>query len=202
MFSDLWTNYCCCVICVGIKQHIIKLLSSYFKYKNELFLNFKFKNKEQSISSGMAYSTLIKGKDDSQISYTLRFDGGAAPTNPGPCAGAFVIFNEKGRIIHEGGEYFENGTNNYGEYSGLILGLKKCITEEIKDIHIEGDSLLVISQISDKWKVRNEGLKILFTEAKDLLKNFNNVSVKHILRGLNTYADKLSDKTIKLKKSW
>jgi ribonuclease HI len=146
--------------------------------------------------------SFIKGSEKNQIVHTLRFDGGAAPTNPGPCAGAYVIFNDNGKVIAEGGSFFEFGTNNYGEYSGLIYGLKKCLELDIKDIYVEGDSLLVISQISGKWKVKNETLLILNSEIKDLIKSFNSISVKHILRGLNSYADKLSDKTLSIKKSW
>jgi ribonuclease HI len=146
--------------------------------------------------------SFVKGCNTEQINHTLRFDGGAAPTNPGPCAGAYAIFDENGKIVAEGGVFFDNATNNFGEYNGLIYGLKKCLELGIKDVHVEGDSLLVISQISGKWKVRNDVLLVLNSEAKDLIKSFDNVSTKHILRGLNSYADKLSDKTLVLKKSW
>ena len=146
--------------------------------------------------------SFIKGKEPHQINHTLRFDGGAAPTNPGPCAGAYAIFDNNGKIVSEGGEFFIHGTNNFGEYNGLIYGMKKCLELDIKDIYIEGDSLLVISQISGKWKVRNEVLLILHSEIKELINSFDNISVKHILRRFNTYADKLSDKTLSLKKSW
>jgi len=33
----------------------------------------------------------VKGKESENISHTLRFDGGCAPTNPGPCAGSYAI---------------------------------------------------------------------------------------------------------------
>lgn len=144
----------------------------------------------------------VKGKDISDIKYVMRFDGGASPTNPGPCAGAYVIFNDNGKVFVEGGIFIENGTNNVGEYNGLILGLKRCINLGIDSIYIEGDSLLVISQVCKKWKVKNETLMILCSEVDDLLKSFTNVGLKHIYREYNSYADSLSDKTIKIKKSW
>jgi hypothetical protein len=43
---------------------------------------------------------------------------------------------------------------------------------------------------------------ILNSEVKELFSSMDNISAKHILRGLNSYADKLSDKTLSLKKSW
>jgi len=146
--------------------------------------------------------SFIKGFETYNIIHTLRFDGGAAPTNPGPCAGSYVIFDDKSRVVVEGGVFFDHATNNFGEYNGLIYGLKKCLELGIKDIYIEGDSLLVISQTSGKWKVKNEVMIVLNSEVKDLIKSLDNISVKHILRGLNSYADKLSDKTLLLKKSW
>ena len=78
--------------------------------------------------------------------------------------------------------------------SGFITG--------INNIYIEGDSLLVISQVCKKWKIRNEILMILCDEVNELLKSFTNVGLKHIYREYNSYADSLSDKTIKMKKSW
>ncbi len=144
--------------------------------------------------------SILKG-DESFITYTLRFDGGCAPTNPGPCAGAYAIFDLKGKIVEKGGEFIESGTNNYGEYCGLIFGLRKCKDLGIDSIHIEGDSLLVISQVCKKWKIKSESLMPLLDEVNDLLKGFSNVSFKHILRGINTYTDSLCDKILKNRKS-
>lgn len=137
--------------------------------------------------------------------HTLRFDGGAAPTNPGPCAGSYVIYEYKGankRIVAEGGKYIENGTNNYGEYVGLIEGLKKAVELGVKNLHVEGDSMLVISQMAGLWKVKSENLLELNSEANELVKNFDDISFNHILRQFNTYADSLYNKTLSLKKTW
>lgn len=147
-------------------------------------------------------TTFVKGKDSSDIVNVMRFDGGASPKNPGPCAGAYVIFKNDGKVLAEGGEFIEHGTNNFGEYTGLISGLKRCKELGINNIYIEGDSLLVISQVCKKWKVKSETLMILCDEVNELLKDFTNVCIKHIYRDYNSHADGLSDKTIKLKKSW
>jgi len=137
--------------------------------------------------------------------HTLRFDGGAAPTNPGPCAGSYVIYEYKGAnksIVAEGGKYIEYGTNNYGEYVGLIEGLKKASELAVKNLQVEGDSMLVISQMSGLWKVKSENLIELNSEANELVKNFDDISFNHILRHFNTYADSLYNKTLLLKKTW
>ena len=77
---------------------------------------------------------------------------------------------------------------------------KKDLSNDLNNIHIEGDSLLVISQVSKKWKIRSDSLLPLFSEVEELLKSFSHISLKHILRGLNAYADKLCDKILKNKK--
>ena len=145
--------------------------------------------------------SFVKGNNIEEISYTMRFDGGCAPTNPGPCAGSYVIYDNNGKIVSEGGQFYESGTNNYAEYSGLICGLRKCKDLGINSIYIEGDSLLVISQVCKKWKVRNINLIELFEEVNELLKSFNIVFMKHILREFNSQADNLCNKILKNKKS-
>jgi ribonuclease HI len=132
----------------------------------------------------------------------VRFDGGSNP-NPGPCAGAFVIY-EKGSddILAEGGCFISQGTNNIGEYTGLRIALERCIALGLKNIYVEGDSLLVISQVAGKWKVKNQILSVIHSEILSLLSHFDTVVAHHIRREFNSYADSLSDKTLALRRSW
>lgn len=133
--------------------------------------------------------------------HILRFDGGSNP-NPGPCAGSFVLYDSNNNVIKEGGRFLEKGTNNIGEYTGLLIGLEKCIEMGIKNVHVEGDSLLVISQITGKWKVKNENLGILHKKICLLFTHFDNLTCNHIMRKFNSYADSLSDKTLSRKESF
>ena len=133
--------------------------------------------------------------------HILRFDGGSNP-NPGKCAGAYVIYGDGLKIIAEGGQYIEKGTNNIGEYTGLIIGLQKCVDLHITKLHVEGDSLLVIAQVAGKWQVKNEGLKPLHKKAVELAKLIPEIDFHHIRREYNSHADSLSDKTLELKMNW
>ena len=137
------------------------------------------------------------------MSALLQFDGGSNP-NPGKCAGAYVIYEyiNKEKIIAEGGIYISHGTNNIGEYAGLLSGLQRCISLGIKNLLVEGDSLLVVSQVSGKWKVKNDRLRIIFDKIISLVKQFDTFEIRHIRREYNSHADKLSDKTIYLEKTW
>lgn len=132
--------------------------------------------------------------------YHLHFDGGSNP-NPGPCAGAFVLFKD-GNVIAEGGHYIPHGTNNIGEYTGLLIGLEKASSLNISSLSVQGDSLLVISQITGKWKVNNEKLRELCEKAKQLIKTFIKIEFTHVLRAKNEHADQRSTFTLQKKESW
>lgn len=133
--------------------------------------------------------------------FTLRFDGGSNP-NPGPCAGAYVIYNPNQEVIAEGGEYIEKGTNNIGEYMGLIIGLERCVELRIKELRVEGDSMLVISQVSGKWKINHDHLRALCERAKKVAGMIERIEYGHIKREYNTHADQLSDQTLEKKEKW
>lgn len=125
----------------------------------------------------------------------LRFDGGSRG-NPGKAGCGFVIYNsatDDTKII-EGWQYLgDKNTNNYAEYYGIILGLQEALSKGLKNLHIEGDSLLVINQLLGKWKVKAENLQPLYEKAKELLKQFDNYTLTQIPRNKNKVADKLAN---------
>lgn len=133
--------------------------------------------------------------------FLLRFDGGANP-NPGPCAGAYVLYNDRSEVIAEGGEYFEKGTNNIGEYAGLIAGLERCVEMGLEHVDVEGDSMLVVQQVQGAWKVKQPHLIGMCERAVALTRKFVHFSIQHIRREMNGHADQLSDNTLERKSTW
>jgi ribonuclease HI len=134
--------------------------------------------------------------------YLLQFDGLSQP-NPGISTAGAVLFSPKTRnIIFEKGEYIEYATNNQAEYTGLILGLKIAIELGVKQLLIEGDSQLVISQTEGKWDVKSMSIIALNREATKLLTNFDFVAMRHIFREQNTHADRITNKVFKSKRSF
>jgi ribonuclease HI len=134
--------------------------------------------------------------------YHLYFDGGANP-NPGPCAGAFVVYDLINKeMILEGGKYIASGTNNVGEYTGLLEGLKICLENGWKSILVQGDSNLVVQQVNKKWNVNQTHLKTLYEEIQKLIPNFDYFKLEHVYREHNKKADQLSDETLEKKISW
>ncbi len=131
--------------------------------------------------------------------YLLQFDGAAEP-NPGPSCGAAVLFQRIDRDawkpIWEGGNYYSRATNNQAEYQGLLLGLRAAASLNLQDLLIEGDSNLIVNQVTGEWQCRDEKLVPLRKQARELLEKFSYVGIKHVYREKNTYADALSKEGI------
>lgn len=134
----------------------------------------------------------------------IHTDGGARG-NPGPAGVGVVIEIDNKKTDNldnrvEISKYIGEATNNQAEYQAVIEALK-YLEENYLEEGIEAkfylDSELVVEQLNGKYKVKNEGLKPLFYEARDLvLKLGGRVSFSHVLREKNQVADKLVNKAI------
>jgi ribonuclease HI len=129
--------------------------------------------------------------------YKLQFDG-CSKGNPGLSGAGAVIYKNEIEIWSSSLFVGNNNTNNEAEYTGLIIGLKQAIKMNIKKIHVEGDSLLVIKQIKGEYKVNAQNLQPLFNEALALTKNFEQITFQHIFRNKNKRADQLSNIAIEI----
>jgi len=124
-------------------------------------------------------------------------DGGSRG-NPGESASAFVV-EKNGKNIYFDAKYLGIATNNFAEYSAVLSALKwlnkmkldqkskKNIDEEIIFIL---DSELVVKQINGEYKVKNQKLKNIYLEIKNILENLpQNIIFKSVRREINTKAD-------------
>ena len=127
-----------------------------------------------------------------EIEYKLQFDG-CSKNNPG-LSGAGAVIYKYDKEIWSGSLFVGlSATNNYAEYSGLIIGLQQAIELNIKNLHVEGDSLLVINQMTCKYKCNSENLIELYNKCNELKKKFDNIKFVHIFRNKNTRADQLAN---------
>ena len=134
----------------------------------------------------------VTNKEDE---YLLTFDG-ASRGNPGMCGAGYVIWRNDEQII-EGKKYInDRGTNNYAEYCALMIGLQRCADLNIKNINIKGDSLLIIKQIKQEYKITAENLLPFYIIIMEILKNINLISCEHIPRERNKHADRLANQAI------
>jgi len=127
--------------------------------------------------------------------YKLFFDG-ASKGNPGLAGAGAVIYDSEEEIWNGSKFVGEKATNNQAEYSGLIIGLTKAIELNIKSLLVKGDSLLVINQMTGKYKCNSENLIPFYNSAKELSKRFNNIEFHHVYRDFNKRADELSNMAI------
>ena len=124
------------------------------------------------------------------------FTDGASRGNPGQAGAGAVLLSEDSQELATCSDYLGICTNNVAEYKALLLGLKKALELECHSLEINLDSELIVRQIQGRYKVKNEALKLLYTDVMTVLKNFTTWSVNHVPRSQNARADALANQGI------
>jgi len=131
----------------------------------------------------------------------VMYTDGGSRGNPGPAAiGVYVETLDK-----KYGEYIGETTNNVAEYQALIFGLKKLKQllgkEKTKQYEIECylDSELVVKQLNHEYKLKDENVQKNFIEIWNLMLDFKNVRMIHVLREKNKIADSLVNEALDAK---
>ncbi|MEU1878572.1 bifunctional RNase H/acid phosphatase [Streptosporangium sp. NPDC020072] len=130
-------------------------------------------------------------------SFVVEADGGSRG-NPGPAGyGAVVKDAADGQILVEVADPIGTQTNNVAEYRGLIAGLKALLdlAGDGASVEVRMDSKLVIEQMAGRWKIKNEGLRPLATEAASLARRLR-VTWRWIPRERNKDADRLANEAM------
>lgn len=123
---------------------------------------------------------------------TAYFDGGARG-NPGPAGYGVHIVDALGNVLSEQHGSLGAATNNIAEYRGLIAALQWAVEHDVKQLTVKGDSLLIVEQMRGNYKVKNEGLKPLYLQARMLVMQIGDVRFEHVPREQNKDADRLSN---------
>jgi ribonuclease HI len=124
--------------------------------------------------------------------FTAHIDGGARG-NPGPAGWGVVIQGPAGELAAELHGALPHATNNVAEYEGLLAALRWCQAQGIKALHVRSDSLLLIQQMRGVYRVKSDGLKPLYGQARVLSLAVGQVTFEHIRRELNKDADRLAN---------
>ena len=125
----------------------------------------------------------------------VNVDGGARG-NPGPAAVAAVASSTEGDVLGERNAYIGEATNNVAEYRALLLGLELARELGAEEVEVVNDSELVARQIGGEYKVKNAGLKPLFTEAMAELRGFHKWAIRPVRREENARADELVNEAL------
>ena len=132
------------------------------------------------------------------ICYT---DGGSRG-NPGPAALGVFVTNEAGETLKEVRQHLGNGTNNFAEYMGVMVGLQTLkdmygkATKEM-EFEIRMDSELVKKQLNAEYQIKEPSLVPQFIEIHNLrVANFPNLTLTHVPRAENKEADRLVNEAL------
>ncbi len=128
----------------------------------------------------------------------VLYTDGCCRGNPGPAGIGVVIRNARKKILKELSEYIGEATNNIAEYSALIRGLEEACELGAEEVMVFMDSELVVKQLNGEYRVKDDGMKELFRQAVEALKDFKAFEIKHVDRSKNKEADKLANRAINL----
>ena len=93
------------------------------------------------------------------------FTDGGARGNPGPAAYGYVIEADDGTVLAAHGEKIGVATNNVAEYRALIAGLAKAVELAVPEVEVVSDSELLVKQMTGVYRVKNDALRELSSEA-------------------------------------
>jgi ribonuclease HI len=124
------------------------------------------------------------------------FSDGAARGNPGPAGAGAVLTLPSGEVVERLGLFLGRQTNNYAEYMGAILGLRRAQTLGAEEVELVADSQLLIRQLGGQYRVKSPTLRPLHQEAQQLLAHFRRHQLSHVPREENTEADGMSNRAI------
>ena len=108
-------------------------------------------------------------------------DGGCRG-NPGEGAIGFIILDERNRVLARVGKRIGYTTNNRAEYLALIEGLGHAAKYTKETVHCFLDSELVLKQVKQEWKIKDDELEKLFYQVLDKESAFKKVTYTHLPR--------------------
>ncbi|MBZ6496264.1 ribonuclease HI [Natrinema longum] len=156
-------------------------------------------------ATAVAYDdkVVIQGSDPRDLEALLRegggrahvyFDGGSRG-NPGPAAIGWVIVTGDG-IVAEGGETIGTATNNQAEYEALITGLEAARDYGYDEVHVRGDSELIVKQVRGEYDTNNPELREKRVTGHELLREFEEWTLEYVPREVNDRADGLVNEAL------
>jgi ribonuclease HI len=130
------------------------------------------------------------------VSRLRLYSDGAARGNPGPAGAGAVLVEPNGQVVERIGKYLGIQTNNFAEYMGLLLGLRRAKELGVQEVEVYADSELMIRQLGGRYQVKSLSLRPLYEEALELINGFSRVKLVHVPREMNSAADEMSNRAI------
>ncbi|OMO89508.1 Retrotransposon gag protein [Corchorus capsularis] len=138
------------------------------------------------IDLGEEFEDAAKVMEIALAPWILEFDGSSTTDS----AGASIIISSPQDACTMMAFHLDfDCTNNQAEYEALIIGLEMLREMKATFIHIKGDSLLVINQLTEEYKCTSPSLLPYYAMAIQLMDEFDDVSIEHVPRHQNDGAN-------------
>ncbi len=128
---------------------------------------------------------------------TFYIDGSSIG-NPGE-AGIGVVIAQGDHTLKNISAYIGSQTSNVAEYTALIYALEEALVMKAHRVRVFTDSELLHRQMTGRYKIKNDVLKVLFGRATGLAAALEAFVIEHIPRDRNKGADKLARLAVKNK---
>ncbi|XP_015931831.1 uncharacterized protein LOC107458132 [Arachis duranensis] len=121
--------------------------------------------------------------------WRLHVDGASNQTS----GGAGIILESPAGVIYEQSIKFEFPvSNNQAEYEALLGGLTLAREVGVTRLEVCSDSQVVTSQVNGSYQARDSLLQKYLEKVRELSKQFEEVTIQHVPREMNTRAYLLS----------
>lgn len=138
--------------------------------------------------------TRITDEEENSM-HNLYVDGGSRG-NPGPAGIGAVLAGPDGEPLETLASYIGEATNNVAEYQAMISGLELALDRGVTRLSIFSDSELIVRQLEGAYRVKNEGLRPYYQQAKSLLSRLDEYELSSIPREANVHADELVNQAL------
>lgn len=128
--------------------------------------------------------------------YAVAYCDGGSRGNPGPSAAGYVLLDEHGAVVAEGGAYLGIATNNFAEYQAVYLALERALELGIRTIDFRLDSQLVVNQMNGVYKIKSDDLREVNVRIHNVMRHFDRVTYTHVRRQYNQLADGVVNKIL------
>ena len=118
---------------------------------------------------------------------------GASRWSPNLTSAAWVIYSPSHELIHIDRMCVGISTNNQDEYDGVTGLLVVTIQLGIHHLDVFLDSQLLVSQLNNRYEVRDPCLFRKFLCTKQLVRNFESIAFIHVPKNLNSLVDQMAN---------
>jgi ribonuclease HI len=106
------------------------------------------------------------------------------------------ITTEDGTVLAEIARGLGEATNNVAEYTAVIEGLSRAKELSARSVTLRSDSLLLINQLTGRYRVKSPHLQPLHRRARGIAAGFERISFEHVPREQNVEADRLANEGV------